>query len=67
MTIQVESEIIRGMAGEVRYHTKPCPHSEKGIGNAIAMVGSSQCMMCRHYGGTEKVSDLVENVVCNHK
>lgn len=67
MTIQIESEIIRGMAGEVRYYTKPCPHGEKGIGNAIAMVGSSQCQMCQHYGGVEKVSDLVENVVCNHK
>lgn len=67
MNIQIESEIIRGMAGEVKYHTKPCPYGEKGIGNVSCMVGSTQCQMCQHYGGIEKVSNHVENVVCNHK
>lgn len=64
MTIQIESEIIRGMAGEVKYHTKPCPYGVKGIGNTPAMVGSSQCQMCHHYEGLTEDSS---SVVCNHK
>ena len=64
MTIQIESEIIRGMAGEVKYHTKPCPYGVKGIGNLPNMVGSTQCQMCQHYGDT--TSDSLY-VVCNYK
>lgn len=61
MTIQIESEIIKGMAGEVKYHTKPCPYSVSGVGNVPAMVGSTQCMMCQYYGGTDD-----NEVTCNH-
>ena len=64
MTIQIESEIIRGMAGEVKYHTKPCPHDLLGFYSAKIMVGSTQCQLCQHYGGT--TSDSLY-VVCNHK
>ena len=61
MTIQIESEIIRGMAGEVKYHTKPCPYGVKGIGNLPNMVGSTQCQMCQHFG------DIDDNkVTCNY-
>ncbi len=63
MTIQIESEIIKGMAGEVKYHTKPCPHNVVGIGNLPAMVGSTQCQICQHFGGITEASQCV---LCNH-
>jgi len=67
MNIQIESEILNGMAGKVKYHTKPCPYNQVGfggIGNTPAMVGSSQCQMCHHYEGLTEDSS---SVVCNHK
>lgn len=64
MTIKIESEVLRGMAGEVTYHTMPCPFNEKGIGGIPAMVGSVQCQMCGHYGGLTESSDCV---VCNRQ
>ena len=63
MTIQIESEIIRGMAGEVKYHTKPCPYGVKGIGNLPNMVGSTQCQMCQHFGS---ITEAPQYVLCNH-
>ena len=64
MIIQIECEIIRGMAGEVRYCTKPCPHKVIGVGNIPAMVGSTECKMCQHHGGITEASDCV---ICNHE
>lgn len=64
MIIQIESEVIRGMAGEVRYCTKPCPHGLIGIGKVLAMVGSTECKMCPHYEGITEASNCV---ICNHE
>lgn len=63
MTIKIESEVLRGMAGEMTYHTMLCPFNVIGIGGSLAKVGSTQCQMCQHYGG---VTDDSESVVCNH-
>ena len=71
MYIGIESEIIKGMAGEVKYHTRPCPNGENGMGNVIAKVGSVACQMCRHFGGIEEHRTdggeiVAECVICNH-
>lgn len=44
------------MAGEVKYHTSPCPFGEKH------KVGSVGCQLCKHHGKCE--NDIVE---CNHE
>lgn len=64
MIIQIESKIIKGMAGEVKYHTKPCPHNIAGIGGLPAMVGSTQCQMCQHFGG---ITEAAQCILCNHE
>lgn len=62
MTIQIETESIRTMAGEVKYQTKSCPYYAKDIRNTPVMVGSSMCQLCKYHGGMEGS----ENIVCNH-
>ena len=65
MEIKIESETIRGMAGEVIYHTKPCPHEEREkftADNKIAMVGSTSCKLCSYHGGIDENSNCV---ICN--
>lgn len=55
MDIQAKSEIIRGMAGEVKYYITPCQFESK------VMVGSTGCKMCQHH-----VSMTDEVVTCDH-
>jgi hypothetical protein len=56
MKIKAISEVIRGMAGEVRYWNTPCPFGEK------SNVGTTWCKMCPHHGGMED-----DVVTCNHE
>jgi len=56
MEIEAKSEIIRGMAGEVKYYTSACPFGSK------EKVGSTGCKLCKHHGG---MTDEV--VTCNHE
>ena len=65
--IQIESEVIRGMAGEVVYQTKPCPYNERErftVANKPAMVGSVSCKLCQFHGGIIEASNCV---ICNHE
>ena len=64
MVIEAKFEIIRGMAGEVKYYNRPCPHGERPMfGGGKMMVGSISCQMCKHYGG--QVGD--DSIECKHE
>ena len=68
--INADFEILRTMAGVVKYYTRVCPHNKEFIGQPI-MVGSNYCKMCEHFGGSSEIriefSEEVyaEGVECN--
>ena len=71
MVIEAKFEIIRGMAGNVKYYNRPCPHGEKPIQGVVAFVGSTACKLCKYYEASDEVKTetkdvFAECVTCNH-
>ena len=66
MKIEILTEVLPTMCGNVVYHTKPCPHGVNGMlaKGQTATVGSTSCKMCQHFGGIE---DATRQVICNHE
>ncbi len=73
MKIAVTKEIVQTMAGEVCFHTTPCPHGERGFagGQDVARVGSVACQMCKNFDKVEEQTNIgsdvaSESVICNY-
>lgn len=49
--IDASYSTIITMAGPVKFYKNQCPHGMKGMFSKVAMVGSSDCQMCPHFGG----------------